>query len=87
MATGFKPDFGSLASILRGAPVVAVLHAHAAEIADRAKSAAPVATGEYRDSIHVIDTETDRAVSRVIATAPHALIVEARTGNLKRAIG
>lgn len=62
------------------------------DIASRARSAAPVASGEYRDGI---DTNSDvwhkGALSflraRVIARAAHSTVVEAKTGNLKRAIG
>lgn len=55
--------------------------------ASTARRTAPVDTGEYRDSIKVVEDTTDRAVARVVTTAPHGLIVEARTGNLKRAMG
>ena len=55
--------------------------------ASTARRTAPVDTGEYRDSIDVVEDTTDRAVARVITRAPHGLIVESRTGNLKRAMG
>lgn len=58
----------------------------AERVADSARSSAPVATGEYRDSIHVLQGTTDRAAVRVGTTAPHGLVVEARTGNLARAL-
>lgn len=64
----------------------------AEEIASRARSSAPEDTGEYRSRI---DTESDvwrnGAASflraRVAARAAHSLVVESKTGNLKRAIG
>jgi hypothetical protein len=52
-----------------------------------AKAAAPVATGEYRDSLHIEQATTDRAVARVVAGTDHGAIVEANTGNLSRALG
>lgn len=52
-----------------------------------ATAAAPVDTGKYRDSIQRESVTTDRAVERVVATAPHARLVESRTGNLARALG
>lgn len=61
--------------------------AHVAErVADNARASAPVKTGRYRDSIRVVRGTTDRAVARVVASAPHAMLVESRTGNLARAM-
>lgn len=72
-------------------PGVARAVAEAAEkVAAAARASAPVQTGEYRDSIHVDSDNSPidgRARSRVIADAPHALIVESNTGNLARALG
>jgi len=51
-----------------------------------AKASAPVDSGAYRDSIHVEQDTTDRAVVRVVADADHALVVESKTGNLARAL-
>lgn len=51
-----------------------------------AKASAPVDSGAYRDSIHVEQVTTDRVVVRVVADADHALVVEAKTGNLSRAL-
>jgi hypothetical protein len=51
-----------------------------------AVSGAPVESGAYRDSIHIEQATTDRAVVRVAAGTDHALTVEARTGNLSRAL-
>lgn len=54
--------------------------------ASRARSTAPVASGAYRDSIHVETEHTDRMVKRVVADVPYAAKVEADTGNLGRAL-
>lgn len=73
---------------LLGAPGVrAACREQAEAVAERARATAPVDTGEYRASIHVVSDTTDRAVERVVADAPHAMIVEANTGNLARALG
>lgn len=66
--------------------VAAFLHEVAEGVADAARAAAPHVTGEYHDSIDVVDVNTGRAVARVVATAPHAHLVEARTGNLAKAM-
>lgn len=55
----------------------------AERVAERARADAPILTGDYRDSIHV---EEDRDGYRVVAGTDHALVVEADTGNLVRAL-
>ncbi len=47
---------------------------------------APVDTGEYRSSLKLVDDVTDRAVCRLVSSAPHGLLVESMTGNLTRAL-
>jgi hypothetical protein len=79
-------NHAGMSGLLKSAQVRALLRDKAEAVASRAKSSAPVASGEYRDSIKVESATTDRAVERVVATAPHALIVEAKTGNLARAL-
>lgn len=73
-------------ALLTDPGVRAELARHAAAVESAAKSAAPVDTGEYRNSIHRESVTTDRAVERVVASAPHARVVEARTGTLARAL-
>lgn len=62
----------------------------AKKIADTARSTAPVADGDYKGSIHIETDkrtgENDWAHAYVVADAPHAGYVEARTGNLLRAL-
>ena len=72
--------------LLDDARVRAELARRADAIVAAAHASAPVQTGAYRASIHRESATTDRAVERVVADAPHALIVEARTGNLARAL-
>lgn len=62
------------------------LRRRAEQVAAAARASAPVRTGNYRAGIKVVDDTTDRAVVRVGSTAPHAHLVEARTGNLARAL-
>lgn len=76
----------------------AALMAEAEAAAARARASAPVRSGEYRDSIETGLTTTEalgirfksggsRAAAVVKTTAPHGLLVEMKTGNLKRALG
>lgn len=73
--------------LLKSPGVRAELARHADRVADAARASAPVESGAYQASIHRESATTDRAVERVVADAPHALVVEARTGNLSRALG
>ena len=75
---------------LMGSPGVrAALKAPAERVAASARSGSPIDSGSYRDSIGVEDSETriGWARVRIVARAKHSRIVEARTGNLARALG
>ena len=74
-------------AMLKSDGVRAVLVGPADRAAAAAKASAPVSSGAYRDSIHRESATTDRAVELVVADAPHARVVESRTGNLARALG
>ena len=59
----------------------------AERVAAAARAGAPVQTGEYQESIDVIVEEhPERAAAHVCSDAPHAMLVEANTGNLLRAL-
>lgn len=58
----------------------------AEEVLIKAQADAPVETGAYRNSLHIEQATTDRAVVRVASDADHALDVESKTGNLARAL-
>jgi len=73
--------------VLTSPEVRAMLRQRAEAIALRARSTAPVNTGDYRDSIGVESATTDRAVERVVARDRKSLIIESKTGNLVRALG
>ena len=52
-----------------------------------AKANAPVASGAYRDSIHLeMVRHGDRTVAQIVADVPYAMSVEADTGNLTRSL-
>lgn len=52
----------------------------------QAKVNAPVASGAYRDGLHLERDHTDRVVVRLAGSTDHDLVVEADTGNLARAL-
>lgn len=52
-----------------------------------ARANAPVATGAYRDSLHLeVVRHRDRTVVHLVSTVAYAMSVEAATGNLSRAL-
>lgn len=74
-----------------------ILEDIAAGWASTARSSAPVDSGEYRDSIDSkvmsaaalgirFRSSPRRPVGVAFTTAPHGMLVEAKTGNLKRAM-
>lgn len=73
-------------SLLNDAGVRADLTTRMERVASTARGTAPVDTGDYRDSIEVVQDTTDRVVVRVVGRAPHSHLVESRTGNLARAL-
>lgn len=84
---GFKLNHGGIQSYLDGGGgVEALLEAKAQTALARAQASAPVASGAYRESLHVETDRTDRMVKRVVADVPYALVVEANTGNLARSL-
>ena len=78
-----------VAALLADPGVQAEVTRHAEAVAAEARASAPVRTGRYRESIVVESGPSPvdgRARAVVKATAPHAHLVEARTGNLARAM-
>lgn len=76
-----------VAAMLGSAGTSAMLAARAEAALSAARASAPVKSGAYRDSLDVqVDTSGDRARARVVASAPHAMVVEASRGVLARAL-
>jgi len=73
-------------AILNSSETRAILTPKAESVLAAAKASAPVASGAYRDSLHIEQDTTDRVVVRVVADVPYALLVEANTGTLSRAL-
>ena len=72
--------------LLNSDDVRAELTRKAEAVLSAARASAPVASGEYAGSLHIKQDTTDRAAVRVGSDVPHALVVEANTGNLARAL-
>ena len=84
--TRFVLKSGGFKEMLNSGEARALVTSEAQAVLAAAQAGAPVDSGEYRASIHLEQDTTDRAVTRVVASAPHALVVEAMTGNMARAL-
>src|SRR5690606_38510019 len=79
---------GSGASLLKSGEVAAVLMEKAKAVEASARASAPVDTGAYRNSITArVEQHASRVVVHVSAGVDYGMTVEARTGNLARALG
>lgn len=79
-------NYREVSALLKSEQIRPPLRTIAEGWAANARGSALVDTGKYRDSIDVVSDTTDRAVERVISRDPKAVIIESRTGNLKRAM-
>lgn len=86
MAAKVTLNHAGMQALLNSAGIRADMLRRAHAAATVAQATAPVESGEYRAGIHAESATTDRAVGRVVATAPHSAVVEAKTRNLGRAI-
>lgn len=86
MASTVRLNRRGMAALLNAPGVRDDLTRRASRVEAAAKASAPVESGAYRNSIHVVQDTTDRAVVRVVAESDHGLVVEANTGTLKRAL-
>lgn len=89
MAAGgikIKLNSGGVREVLNSPQVRAALTSRASRALSAARASAPVDTGAYRAGLHLEQATTDRAVVRVVGGTDHDLIVEAKTGNLARAL-
>ena len=83
-----KLNHSEIGAWLRSPEMAAAMMAEAEPVLARAQAAAPVRTGEYRDSLRAwTEVHASRVVARVGSDSDHALAVEAATGNLARALG
>lgn len=86
MATKVKLNRAGMRALLNDDGVRAELTRRMGPVEAAAKASAAVESGAHRDSIHIEQATTDRAVVRVVADSDHSLVVEAKTGNLARAL-
>ena len=82
----FTPNESGVGDLLDSSDMFAMLRSRAEAVLAAARASAPVETGAYRDSLHLVEDTTDRAVVHIAADVPYAMIVESRTGTLARAL-
>lgn len=81
-----KLNSREIGKLLKSSDVDKGMDPMANRVRDRARATAPVRTGRYRDSIHVETETTDRVKKRIGSDVPYGMVIEARTGNLTRAL-
>lgn len=87
MARGrYKFNSAGVQEFLTSEPMRAALDVRAERGLARAQAMAPVDSGAYKAGLKLVRDTTDRAVVRLVGTAPHTALVEAKTGNLVRAL-
>lgn len=87
MAARVKLKSSGVKELLNNRSTRDMLTERAEAVLETARANAPVGpTGNYRDGLTLQQDTTDRAVVRVVGTAPHSHLVEANTGNLARAL-
>lgn len=78
---------GFFEELLRSAPVQGLVDEATERVAAKARSTAPVGeTQDYKNGIKTSSKLQERYVGLVQATDPKSMIVEAKTGNLARAV-
>jgi hypothetical protein len=84
-----KLNHKGIAAVLKSPAIRSVVTAKAEKVLAAAKADASgyVVTGNYLAGLEIQQDTTDRAVTRVVGTAPHSHLVEANHGTLARALG
>lgn len=82
----FRLISGGVKEVLNSSGTRSFLTTEAGKVLAAAQSSAPVDTGAYRAGLHIEQATTDRAVVRVAGGTDHDFVVEAKTGNLSRAL-
>ncbi len=82
-----KLNSAGMRDLLNGNEVESFLEGRGEAVLRAAQSSAPVASGEYRDSLRMwTEQHATRVVVRVGSDVPHAYVVEANHGTLARAL-
>jgi hypothetical protein len=87
-AAKIVPNGRGILAMLHEGWVASMVESRAQRVAAAARASAPVGeTGNYQASIHVtVESHPERVVAHVGSDVDYAMIVEANTGNLARAL-
>lgn len=89
MALGVMVKFNDryFDELMNSAGVKAMTRRAAEKTLEYAKSHAPVDTGAYRDGLQIEEVKhAHRTTCMVVGTDPNTLLVESKTGNLRKAL-
>ena len=87
MGTKLDLNQGFFDGVLRSAGVQALCAAASQRVLAAAQATAPEKSGAYKRGLRIRTVERQyRTAYLVEGTAPHTMLVEARTGNLARAL-
>ena len=86
MARRFRLISQGMRQLLHDPRVTRELERRMGPVLSTAVANAPVDSGAYRDSLHLETVQTDRTVVRLVSNVPHAMVVQAATGNMSRAL-
>lgn len=86
MAIRVVLDRAGVRELLRSQQVRDILDPPARAVLAEAQRTARVESGRYRDSLHIEDDTTDRAVKRIGSDLDYAIVREAEDGTLTRAL-
>lgn len=81
-----KMNSSGMASLLNSAEVRRDLTARMERVEASAQMNAPFESGDYSRSIHIVQDTTDRVAVRLVTDVDYGLVIEARTGNLSKAL-
>lgn len=86
MSVRITLNHGGMAALLKSSDVRAALTPHAERVLATAQADPHDDSGAYEASLHIEQATTDRAVARVVADVPYAMVLEANYGILARSL-
>lgn len=86
MATRVRLRPAGMKALLTDPGVARDLRRRGEAVLSAARANAPEVTGDFIDSLSIVEDTTDRTVVRVVSTDPGALVIEARTGAMTAAL-
>lgn len=87
MAARLKLNHSGIENLLKGSAADTACRPKAEAALARAQGSAPVKSGAYRASLHIVEVmHPTRKVFQIVADVDYAMLVEADTGNLARSL-